>query len=684
MINFPVFDQLDVLGYGLFPGKGASKSGLHITFRPGLTLTLGANGLGKTTLVTILYRLLTGPFDIPGLSGRADLGSISLEPKGLSGIARGVFAQRVSDGAKDATAQLRFNLGHHSIHIERRLSDLTLAYFEVDGAQLATDEKENFQKEIAKLAGVWSFGDWILLLRHMIFYFEDRRSLVWDASAQRQLLRFLFLPVATARKWTQDERAILELDSGARNLSFAIFREEASFAATESKIVSGADVRQELKALEGLQKVDIERREELESGLVEREAARQAARLRFVKAEQERETRYRELERAKLTAVEARFPERSDTARYILAQLLTEADCLVCGNHVPAAAAELDSRIKHARCVVCGSDLAHSEAHIPAAKVADRRVRKAETEFNAIEPELVDAGQQLGGLETEYSKLVTELAELDAKVTERSSRIDALIRRLPPAEAELHRQRAELATMRSRLEIMRAELTRKRKAFGRFVDRESQALLGRSGEIKSSFDLYAEGFLLEQCALVWSPQKARVGQSGDLIEFPAFELEMTGTDFPTAVRRSGPEQVSESQREFIDLAFRMSLMEVAGSDGVGSLVIDAPESSLDAVFVTRAAKVLARFAKPNKGNRLVVTSNLVEGKLIPELLIASSSPGNRLSHLVDLFKMAEPTAAIRKLHAEYKEVMNKLIGSLDKVGSKRTRKGNLLRHGKRS
>jgi AAA domain len=670
MINFPVFDRLDVTGYGLFPGSD-TEPGLHITFGPGLTLVLGANGLGKSTLVIMLYRLLTGPFDIPGLSGRADLGSISLEPKGVPGAVKSVFAQRVSNGAESATGRLEFNLGQRSVVVERLLSDLSLIRFEVDGAQRATDEQESFQKEIAKLVGVWSFGDWILLLRHMVFYFEDRRALVWDASAQRQLLRFLFLPATTARKWTQDERFILKLDSDARNLSYAIYKEEGALASSESMVISGADVRQELKALEELQKVDIDRREDLENGLVEGDAARQTARLRHVKAEQEREARYRELERAKLISVEARFPKHSDTARYILAQLLTEAECLVCGNHVPATAVELESRIKHEQCVVCGSDLAHSDKHIPAARVADRRAAKATAALGEIEPELTEAVRQLAIREAEYSTVVQELAELNAKIAERSARIDALVKLLPPEETELHRQRVELATMRNRLETMQAELVRKRQAFRRFVNRESKALVARSGDIKSSFERYAEGFLLEQIELAWSPQKSRVGQTGDLIEFPAFELDMTGTDFPSPVRRTGPEQVSESQREFIDLAFRMALMEVAGSDGVGSLVIDAPESSLDAVFVTRAAMVLARFAKPSKGNRLVITSNLVEGKLIPQLLTMSASHRKRLTQLVDLFKIAEPTAAIRKLRDEYQEVMTELMRSVDDTNPSR-------------
>jgi uncharacterized protein YhaN len=69
MINFPVLERLDISQYGLFPGpEGGQAEGLHVDFQPGITLIIGANGLGKSTLVTIIFRLLTGPFDIPGLA----------------------------------------------------------------------------------------------------------------------------------------------------------------------------------------------------------------------------------------------------------------------------------------------------------------------------------------------------------------------------------------------------------------------------------------------------------------------------------------------------------------------------------------------------------------------------------------------------------------------------------------
>lgn len=180
-----------------------------------------------------------------------------------------------------------------------------------------------------------------------------------------------------------------------------------------------------------------------------------------------------------------------------------------------------------------------------------------------------------------------------------------------------------------------------------------------SERIKFEFDATARGFLLETASLTWAPTRVLLGQAGtgglDLtVEYPSFSVEMTGANFSDVVRRDSPEQVSESQREFIDLAFRMALVKVGSRSQTSTIIIDAPESSLDAVFVNRAAAVLAAFANGNQSNRLVVTSNLAAGKLIPAMLkAAESSPTARLGRIVDLFNAGVPTRAMKELRAEY-------------------------------
>lgn len=656
MLNFPILEQLDIWDYGLFPGPPGEEPGLHIKLPSGLTIVIGTNGLGKTTLVTILFRLLTGPYDIPGISG-GELGNIRLDTKAIPPRSRSLLANRVVDNARNSIARLALRINQKLIVIERRLRDLSLAKLSIDGKNTSVDLEAEFQRIIPELAGLSGFSDWILLLRHLMFYFEDRRALVWDASAQRQVLRFLFLPPDVAKKWTEDERKILTLDSHMRNLNAVLYREEKLLAESQQKAEAAPGVLEELRTLEALQEVALAKRERLEEDFNDLESKRQQARLRFLTAEQEYETRYRELERAKLIAIEARFPALSETSRFILAQLMTEEECLACGNTAPKAASAYNKRLEGSQCVVCGTELTR-ETTPP--QLADRRLKRALNDLSKFSKDVSEAKIELDSAEQQYTALNVALVKLSQEISERLTRIDSLARRLPPESAHLHEKHSQIQLMRGRASSLRKELLERRSDFRDFISNVSKQLVSQAEDVKKAFDRAAQGFLLEDCRLVMSLSKQRVGETGAQMEFPVFELEMAGSDFASPVRRSSPEQVSESQREFIDIAFRMALTEVSSSEKNGSLVIDAPESSLDAVFVNRASKVLSQFAGSPNGNRLVITSNLVESKLIPELIRKTLESGAKYE-LVNLLSIAVPTAAVRELRTEYTQVLDSLL-----------------------
>ena len=61
MIKFPVYRSFWIREYRLFPG--AQGKGLQHSFDGGVHIVAGINGLGKTTLLTALYRMLVGPRD---------------------------------------------------------------------------------------------------------------------------------------------------------------------------------------------------------------------------------------------------------------------------------------------------------------------------------------------------------------------------------------------------------------------------------------------------------------------------------------------------------------------------------------------------------------------------------------------------------------------------------------------
>ena len=665
MINLPILHSLEVVGYGLYPGSDPSAPHLHIDFAPGLTLVLGTNGLGKTTLVTMLYRLLTGPADVPALSQRAELGNANLEPRPLAPAHRRTFANRVSDNARNAFARVVFEVGGEEVSVERDLSDLTLRSCRVGDSE-AFQQELDYRERITELANVSTFGDWIVLLRYIVFYFEDRRSLIWDPSAQRELLRILLLEPAQAEHWAIQAREILRADSEMRNDRVRVNREEQSLATDQALAAEEPEIRTQLQSLTHEQRNDRNALDELYADLPSIEAQNENARLRFLTLEQERESQYRALERARLLEISARMPNHSDTAHYILTQLLSEARCLVCGNDVPDLKELLESRINGDSCVICGSNWPTPAAGT-SADLTDAGAVYSQQDLEAIAIELETARASLAKSDQERRDSSFAIQTLEASLSERANLMDRLARRLPPAESELHERWRDFSSRRARLEASQRELSVKHDAFTQIITDANAVVSQHASEVQNYFSTHAKDFLLENCNLVWSPQPAQLGQSGPMFDFPAFELDLGGGSFVSTVRRHGPDDVSESQREFIDISFRMALAKAGTQNQVASLVMDAPESSLDLVFVDRAARVLGVFGRPETGNRLVVTSNLVSGRLIPQLLKIATDERDRNDRVVDLLAVAAPTAAVREFRRQYEEARDELLAKANEA-----------------
>lgn len=649
MALLPVLERLEVVGYGLYPGT-QRRPGLHANLTDGLFLVLGANGLGKTTLVTMLFRMLAGNRDMRQTGASAiRLGGRKLDPRELRLDERTTFASRVNDGAVGASALLEFRLGERLIRTERLLSNLEIVSLSVDGEALEADD-DTFGKTVAELAGVSTVGDWILALRHLVFYFEDRQALIWDPSAQRQLLRFLFLKPDLSEEWMQRERRILELDSLVRNLNYALNKSTRELARVETAAASASDVRRELALLQKLQAAESERLDELSRELGLLAAERAEARLRSLQAEQAESSARLEVEGLELHALDAAFPSASATARYLLAHILTDKSCLTCGSDVPDFRAILERRIAEDHCVVCGSEVTreyNERAHHP------RLLARARKKMAELEVATTTARSALALAEQNYARVLQQVSELTASTTARSVRMDEMARQLPPEASKIVDQLTGLDRIRAEVAVRESQLRSLREEFKYFIDEINRGIALRKEAIKDAFERYVRGFLIEECELLWQPKSDRLGETGERVEFPAFELRMSGASVAGSTIRSGPQQVSESQREFIDLSFRMALMDVAS--GASSLVIDAPESSLDAVFVERAADVLGQFAaRPN--HRLIVTSNLIEGDLIPSLMAAAGIRSAQSPRILDLLRVAAPTPATRALAKEYAEV----------------------------
>jgi energy-coupling factor transporter ATP-binding protein EcfA2 len=644
VLNFPILKRLDVDGFDLFPGS-EERPGLHAEFQPGLTLVIGANGLGKSTLVLLLYRMLAGTAEIGGDRGSSVLGSGQLSIRPLRQLEEITFSQRVRDAAANAQAVMEFSLGERTLSVERRLDSMALIAFSVDGVASVSPTEDGYRDAVVEAAGIGQFLDWLLVLRYLVFFFDDRRSLVWDPTAQRRILRLLFMAPSPEDPIGQLETKILQADSRARNVSATLTTEENRMRSQERALDRAPEAKARLEDLVETRTNAEAELEALRSRAADLEGSRAEVRLTLLRARESRESATHQVEQQRMAQLLAAFPTATETAAYLVTKILAEERCAVCESRVPDFATELSARIDRGQCVICGSETSAEEA--PAPDESDFAVGRSRlVEASVAE---ASASELRDRVESELNAAWNRITELDEIISSTSVQMRRLEGQLPEPSRALEKRRDAIRELRLQNNMLKEEVLADKEHLTEMVKELNLEISGFESGVTERFSRYAKDFLLDSCSLVWGANLEQIGQIGRGISYSVFQIDMAGGAVGPESRRNSAEAVSESQREFIDLAFRMALVEVAGVDQTSTLVIDAPESSLDAVFAPRAADVLTDFAQAAADTRVIITSNLVEGRLIPTLASRSGIDGPSHSRIVNLFDIAAPTMALTSL-----------------------------------
>jgi hypothetical protein len=190
----------------------------------------------------------------------------------------------------------------------------------------------------------------------------------------------------------------------------------------------------------------------------------------------------------------------------------------------------------------------------------------------------------------------------------------------------------------------------------------------KSKQLASDFHSYTAALVSEEVELVRVVTKARITQGKETFEVPAFRPQMAAADRPGLTRRDTPDDVSQSQRELVDLAFRLALIKLATGDAACSFVMETPEASLDQLAMDRVGKALHQFA--NHGdNRLIVTTNLTNAGMITSMFGGAirSAEKRRLrkKRVLNLLELAAPNRAVSRDRRKYQSILDSaLVGGV--------------------
>lgn len=678
MINFPVLHRVTVKNYAMYVGQ-PDTPGLDHTFQSGVNVIVGINGLGKTTLLNILLRSLTGPFDSP----QGD--ELGEKRRRLVATDRHWFRRRVPDDAVNARVALQFYIGEHYFDIERSLSNLDLVNLSVDQLPIQGNDPRNlemsYQQQIATASGLASFDDFIFLLRYVVFFLEDRRSLVWDASAQGDILGILFGDQGADRRlYVELFNELLSKDSEYRNMLAVVNKRKREFE-KQTSTIEGGQIDMLIMQLEA-RRADAKSKNVRKSELAqERDSLRGQIENRKQDIHDERATLATDLN----NFYETFFPQVNDAARYLLSHFEAESGCLVCGETSDKAMMRVNAKLNMNTCPVCESpiELGAGPHHDPHAgeSIEDRRasIAKSEQQLNAMLAPLREAEERYAEVAAELVATTAEVASLEQQLSALGQSVPSAIQRREEIQNHLFTFEAAL----NQIEAERIQLTSEFRELATSIDQDVQAV---SGRIEASFMKFISGFLAENCKISYTKRQSRIGQRAtESFPFPHFVPALTsGVQRTSATPREHWQSVSESQKEFIDLAFRMALLEVAAPNAPSMLVLETPEASLDSVFVPRAADLLRRFAARNGGasaTRLIASSNVNREQMIPALFGAypdeqfhesvvddSEQPSpppipidERAGHVLDLLTIAAPTRALERFRGPYEDERDRAI-----------------------
>jgi len=669
-IKLPVMRRLSIRNYSLYPGENGQ--GLDLEFPSGVTVLVGINGVGKTTLLNLLMRMLLGPTERG--KGDRDLGRVS-DRALVVDRKFSFFADRVPEKLDgNATATLLYSIGEREYTVTRNLQTMTLKSVKLRGRSISSLTSElDFLKEMARHAGLPSDYDFHVVVRYLQFFTEERQPILWSAATQFEFFKALFLDTALTKEISDTFKAIHRSDSDYRNRLNQLNQRKERLKEAQGRVTVADDVEalraqiREAQTRSEAVETEYGHAQESVDGLQQRaqELDNELNQLEGTVADLEDE-----LENADAAFVAQALPSLDDKAKFLMAGLNSRQECFVCGNRKRGQLETVQKQLKGGHCFVCEHPITGRGAGAKVQPLAAAQVRSLEQRINDLTVQTKQTDSERDALHLELSSKLQTLRTAATRRAQAAVDLALLQAKLPDPEGTAGALEADIVAEEAALKVLNEDRKTFAEEYREQIGRGRVEMEGYKEALRTTLTRYAEAFLQEKVEVRFSAQdKVKIATGVGQVGMPSFSIAMTSGTHQAPRSRLSSESVSESQKEFLDLAFRVTLLDMACADGAKSLVIETPEASLDSWFMLRAASLMRQFAPADQApmRNLIATSNLNGTDMIPALLGQLDQSGKRKrrtngAQLVNLMKLTatsntlKDTAAQDRLEAELRRV----------------------------
>lgn len=590
---------------------------------------LGGNGMGKTTFVNIIRYAILGLYKKPFGYTRTYQGNI-IEKRQL--FPQKYFSNRMDDSIHtDAspTVSISMKINNVIVELTRDLSSITLTQLKVDGVKVSGTLVNQFSfeklsdaakvdtlpykyEEIIKSNTNLEFDDLIFFVNEVLFFGEDHKTILWNdgdffPDVQSELFNKYFNDPDLDKKRQEAIRKAKYFDSLSRHSS-------EDMRAINKVLIKMKDTPK-VGLAKGNNKNTALTLIELKGKLAEMDTRLASIQKERASKSQDISLLQNEINKISLSAndIDKQIKQIEEklnnhiwetlhpSYHVFIKNIQLNHICPMCNQPNDELVQNVTNAVNS--CFACSAPInENTEIDTILSKQFEEISTHRKALYQSINSKkrtIQDIEQQIINLDSEFSKI-----ELGRRTVQQQVR-------------ELEYENAISDNSRNSIQPFLDEvnrLTQQKEAYQKQRDEQYDIVTSITNEIEdvitanvhifsSIFAQYAGMFLGLPCELTY------IKQANDTNKrfYPVIDGKV----------RFYAEEMSESQRFFVDHSFRMSILTFFYRTP-SFYIVETPDSSLDISYEKNAANVFAEFLK--KPNSLIITSNLNNSSFIEHLL----------------------------------------------------------------
>ncbi|MEL1254078.1 AAA family ATPase [Flavobacterium sp. DGU38] len=658
-IFLPNLKKIRIQNFTLYP----NGLDFQYNFINGVNIVIGGNGMGKTTFVNLIKYSIIGHYkkDFDFTRTYKDR---KIEKRVLNPI--DYYKNRLDRSiiTKDkATITIDFIINENLFTVERCIENIALNSYSINNKkiegkiisqskyedlkdELKTDYlQKKYEDDISKASGL-SFDDLIFFVNEILYFGEDHKTILWNdgksgSDVQNELFNKYFNSPELDKARQEAERQSRYFDSSSRHRSEdirAIKKVLDKVILEKENKVDGQTLNSKILELNtSIQDLDkqIEKKQSSRKN-VDNKILLLNNKINELSLQESNLDKNKKVAENKL--FENKWLQLHKNYELYFQSIKTNHICPLCTREVDEKFTE--EKIRHSNnCMLCDQE------------INEVKNDDLDAEFKEINRQLIEEHTKIQNFQKEINENEKNLKELDKDfkiLSAKKRELQSELRNLEFSNTKVPKEEVdqlqafydEIASLDKLKNDFQEKSRLERIKVIEYSALIEEQIAKETNRFSILFSEFAGEFLGVNCSLTYD----------DLGIGKRFYPVINGKI------RQYEEELSESQRFFVDHSFRMSIMSFFYTKPT-FYIVETPDSSLDISYEKNAAKVFMRFLE--KDNALILTTNLNNSEFLNHLIELSKNKISVIS-LLEIGKKSIIQSASNTMLEIYNEIKNKI------------------------